>query len=187
MAPTKKVKKGKKKWFNILASKEFNEQRIGETVSYDADSLVGRKLTVNLSVLTNDFRRQSKSLTFKIREVNGPNAFTELIQFQLSPMNIKRFVRKEKDRVDDTFDVETKDGVKAIIKPLMVTRAHTQRFVHMSLRLALREFLRKEAKENSFSDLVMGLVTGNIQKMIKSQLKKVYPLSVAEIRMMRKL
>lgn len=187
MAEQVKRLRKKKKWFAILASKEFKEQRIGETMAFEPKQIVGRKVKINLGALIGDFKKQNKAVTFVVKEVQGQDAFTELVQFEIPVMHIKRFVRKEKDRVDDSFKVQTKDGANVQIKILLLTRAHTQRSVQTALRHSIRDFLSKDAKEKDYAELVYAVVSGNLQKAIKSQAKKVYPLTVAEIRMMRKL
>ncbi|MBU2589390.1 MAG: hypothetical protein KKA65_00010 [Nanoarchaeota archaeon] len=190
MAPQKKkvkLRKQKKKWFNVLASPEFKEQAIGETMAFEPESLIGRTVKVNLSSISREIRRQGKSITFKIKEVKESNAYTEIVRYEIPPMHVKRLVRKERDKVDDSFLVETKDNVKVRLKPLLLTRDHTQNSVKTALRKAVNELLKKEAKEKTYSELIFALVSMSLQKTMKTSLKIVYPLSLAEIRVMQKV
>lgn len=189
MAPKKKqrTKKQKKKWFYVLASKEFKQQQIGETMAFEPENLVGRKVRVNLSNLAREMKRQNKVITFRITEVKEANALTEFYKYEIAPMQIKRLVRKERDKVDDSFIVETKDGTKVKIKPLLLTREHTQNSVKTALRQEVRKLLEKEAKSRIYPEFVLNLLSGSLQRAIKSGLKKVYPLALAEIRVMQKV
>jgi len=192
MAPQRKkvkvkLRKQKKKWFNVLASPEFKEQIIGETMAFESENLIGRSVRVNLSLVSREVRRQGKFVTFRIKEVKDATAHTELIKYEIPSMHVKRLVRKERDKVDDSFLVETKDGIKLRVKPLILTRDHTQNSVKTSLRKAVNDLLKKEAKEKTYSEFVLALLSMSLQKTIKSSLKTVYPLSLAEIRVMQKL
>lgn len=190
MAPQKKkvkLRKQKKKWFNVLASPEFKEQLIGETMAFEPENLSGRTVKVNLSLLVREIRRQGKSVTFRVKEVKDANAHTELIKYEIPSMHVKRLVRKERDKIEDSFVIETKDGMKLRVKPLLLTRSHTQNSVKTALRKAAKELLQKDAKEKTYSEFVFSLLSMSLQKSLKSDLKKVYPLSMAEIRVMQKI
>lgn len=185
-ASTKKIKK-KKKWLSLLASKEFKEQKIGETMSYEPEQAIGRTIRVSLGALTGDMKRQSKIVTFRIKEIQGSNAFTDLVDYELTQMHIKRFIRKERQRVDDSFQAQTKEGTKIQLKTFMLARVKMQHSLHTSLRKSARDFLSKIAGEKNYSEFAIELMSGNLQKEMKMVLKKLYPLQVAEIRQMRKL
>ena len=123
-----KVKEKKKKiWVKIIAPKEFGSKVIGETIQKEANKLIGRTLKVSLSNLTRDMKKQSVSLGFIIKNVNEGKAETELYKYYISPSHLKRLVRKAKEKVDDSFEVETSDKVKLKIKPFMLTRQKTSK------------------------------------------------------------
>ena len=46
------LKKKKKKWVQILASREFNNQEMGETYVDEAENCIGRSMELNLMMLT---------------------------------------------------------------------------------------------------------------------------------------
>jgi small subunit ribosomal protein S3Ae len=107
--PTEQEKLVKrKKWYTILASKEFNNVEIGELPASEADFLVGRNLPVSLSNVTNDIKKQNIRITFKITGVQDNKAITEAVAYELSPMQVKRLIRPDKSKIDDSFLCETK-------------------------------------------------------------------------------
>ncbi len=187
MATKSHKPKGKKKWFAIQAPKMFREIILGETTAYEPESIIGRTLTVNLFRLTNDLKKQNKAVTFRIKSVNGSTAVTEISGFKILPMHIKRYVRKDKDRIDDSFKIITKDKTNIMIKPLLITRAHTQKSVQTALRLSLREFFANKGKSKTFEELIKGIISGSLQSEAKSFLKKVYPVNVTEIKIIQKV
>ena len=63
------IKVKKKKWFEIVAPKLFDERVIGETTALEPDKLIGKPVLINLMALTNDPRKQNVSIKFNIESV----------------------------------------------------------------------------------------------------------------------
>ncbi|MFH1592216.1 MAG: hypothetical protein ABIB47_02520 [Candidatus Woesearchaeota archaeon] len=178
----KSTKKSKKTWIRIVAPKEFNSIELGESYVYSPEDLIGKNLKANLSTLLRDIRRQNANLSFKVHEVSGNHVITKIISFEILPAHVKRMVRTMKDRLDDSFIVPSKDKLKIRIKPIILTRSKTSNSVLTLIRKATREKLGKFASEHSFSEIINIVITGQLQKQIKSELKKIHPLSIFEIR-----
>lgn len=184
---SQKIIKRKKKWYTLVAPIEFNNLTLGETPAFEPESVIGRTVIVNLMTLARDPKKQSYNMTFKVREVKNNDALTITMKYELPTVNIKRLIKKAKEKVDDAFAIETKDNVKAMIKPLFVTKAMTQHSRLTLLRKRANDFVTKLAKERTFSELVSMLVSTELQRSLRSELKKVYPLSVCEIRAFERL
>ncbi|HII15952.1 MAG TPA: hypothetical protein HA362_06590 [Nanoarchaeota archaeon] len=182
MATSKKLIKGKKKWFVILSPPEFKEQIIGETSAYEPEQVIGRTVSMNLGYLVPEARRQNAIATFKVKSVQGLNASTQLVRYEVAPMLIKRLVKKERDKADDSFVAETKDGVKFKLKPFLVTRGFAHNSLLTALRMKARQILSDDLKKKTYSEAVVTLASGELQKLMKTELKKILPLAVAEIR-----
>ena len=186
MAETEILKKKKKKNYLLLA-KEFNNNEIGETLASEDNMLIGRTIEVNLAHLTDDPKMQNVKIKFKIREVKDNKGYAELTKYFMLPTYIKRVVKPGREKIDDSFILITKDKIKIRLKPLMVTKALTQRSILSSLRNKTKEFMNEYCKKNEYGGFLNDLINHDIQKMLKDNLKKVYPLSVVEIRLMEKL
>ncbi|MFH0752928.1 MAG: hypothetical protein V1914_05045 [archaeon] len=184
MAKTQKktLVKKKKKWYTILAPKEMNQVIIGETPASDISLLQGRVVKANLMNLTNDMKKQSMVASFKVKSVKESTAETEFTGYVIMPSHVKRLVKRSKDKVGDSFKCETKDGKKIVIKPLLLIKNKLQRNVLSSLRMTARDVLTKEAKNKTFSELASAIFNKDIQKTTKQALKKVYPVTMVEIR-----
>lgn len=180
---TKTQKVAKKKWFTIVAPQEFQNAIVGETPAYEAEQVLGRVVVANLYTLTKDMRRQSISIALKVLDIKGTDAHTEVTRYEMNPVHIKRLVRKGRSKIDDSFVAETKDKIKVRIKPLYLTKNIAQKGVITSIRMKSRELLGQELAKQSYSEFVGAVIMGNIMKTIKGDLKKIYPLSIAEIRM----
>lgn len=181
---SKKAMKGKKKWFTILASPEFSEQVIGETSAYEPEQLAGRTVVVNAGRLAAELRRQNAFFTFRVKGVQGQNAMTQVIKYEMAPMLIKRLVKRERDKADDSFVVTTKDNMKAKVKPFFVTRGFAHNSLLTAIRLKARQIIAEEAGKRAYSEFVVMVAANELQKLLKAELKKISPLAVVEIRVM---
>jgi len=185
MAETQTLKR--KKWIGILASPEFNNAEIGETLVSENTNLIGRKLEANLANLTQDPKSQNIKIKFKIREVKDNEAYTEIFSYEMLSTYVKRVIRPAKEKMDDSFEYSTKDSIKIKIKTLILTKAKTKKSILTSIRLKSREFLKDYCSKSEFKKLIIDLASHNLQKELKNTLKRVYPLSVCEIRIMQRI
>ncbi len=110
----------KKKWIQVLAPKSFRNEVIGEVYAFEAQSLIGRVVTVNLMSLTGDMKKQNTNLKFVINAVEGGKAITELDGYHLIPASIRRLVRRGKKRIDISFTCLTSDKKKVRMKSLFI-------------------------------------------------------------------
>lgn len=94
---------------------------------------------------------------------------------------IQRVMRKRVNYVEDSFDVQCTD-IKARIKPFLITRKKVSRAVRNNLRRTTKEFLVEYAKDKTYLELAAKIIFNEAQKDLHPKLKKVYPLSLCEIR-----
>ncbi|GEM_PF-1727027 len=189
MAATKKTQKTidvwkKKRWHRILSPKVFNEQIIGETPALEPDTLVGRTIAVNLATLARDMKRQGIYLTFEVGKVMGDTAFTYLKKYEMMSSSIKRLVRRNRDRIDDSFLCTTADNVPVRVKPFLLTRNSTKHSIGTALRRGTREFLSRTVRKLSYDVLIQDIVTGKLQRAWRDTLKNIYPLKICDIRVL---
>ena len=181
------IKKKKKNWTRIIASKDFNNVELGETLCETPNELIGKALQVNLMQLTNDPKRQSVKITFKIKEVNGNTAVAAPEKYMLSDSLVKRIVRREGTKLDDSFTAESKDKTKFQIKPLMSSKSKLHRSVAASLRNIIRNHVKGEFLKESDSEILKSVIDNKLQREIKAMTRKTYPLAVCDIRVLEKL
>ena len=63
----------------------------------------------------------------------------------------------------------------------------TNKSVLQSLRKNIRSFLEEEIKKNNFNDFINLIVYNKIQKALREKLKKIYPISACEFRIVKKV
>jgi len=140
---------------------EFN----GKTVIYDLTRLLrGKSMTLRLEV-----------------EVKDGKATTHPIELKVMPQFIRRMMRKGTNYVEDSFSTPCKNGTVKI-KPFLLTRKKVSRRVRKALREKCREELINYLKDKNSKDLFDEVMANKIQKHLSMVLKKIYPLSMCEIK-----
>ena len=149
-----KTKKGKgvdkwrkKKYFPILAPKVFQERELGQTMAYEPGALHGRCVTANLMMLLGNIKKQHINITFMVNKVQGDTGLTIVQKYEIIPAAIKRKVRRQRDRIDESFRCVTKDGKVVQMKPLVITAVTTSNSVKSDLRKKLLGFITNTAKK----------------------------------------
>lgn len=174
----------KKRWHKILAPKLFNEMVIGETPALEPNLLVGRTLKSNMMTLTGDIKKQNIDVTFEVERVMGDTAYTEIKSFEIGPSSIRRFVRRDKTRIDDSFICMTADNKKVRIKPFMVTLSKVPNSITTNIRRRTREYFARTVKGMTYDVLCREVVNYNLQKSLKGILNKIYPVRVCDLRVL---
>ncbi|MBI2549447.1 hypothetical protein HYW21_08950 [Candidatus Woesearchaeota archaeon] len=181
----KTVKIRKKRWFKIYGPKMFGEPEIGEVPTYEANTLRGRTLEINLMDMTGDPKAQNTKLTFAVETVEGDNAYAIPVKYQIIPATIKRLVRRTKDKVDASFLCKTKDQKLVRFKPLLITKNKTTKSVQTALRKTAHAYLQDAVHKLTYEDLILQLVNHKLQRSLKDLTSKVFPLKVCEIRIVQ--
>lgn len=182
MAQEQVAKLKKKQWYNILAPKQFENAVIGETLVYEPQSMMGKTLSHSLMNLTNDTKRQNVNIHFKVVEIEGDKAKTKIIGYEIIPSSVKRFVRRNSEKMDLSFNCDTADNVSLRVKPLVITKADVKGSVAAKLRNNVISFLAKTIKKMTYDEFLSELLTHKLQAMMRENLNKIYPLKVCEIR-----
>jgi len=182
MAQTKTLKVKKKRWVGIAAPALFDNMFLGEVYLGEAEEAIGRVITVSLMAITGDPKRQATKISFKIDGVQEGVLTTSIKGMEVLPSSVKRLVRRNKERVDDSFNVVTQDGKKIRIKPMIVTRNSTSRAVCSKLKARGRDFIISTLTRTPPVKFVMDINMYKFQKEMSSVLSKIYPVSICEVR-----
>lgn len=176
--------KKKKKWYTVVAPKDLNSTILGEIPASEPEMLAGKTLKINLMTITNDMKKQNMVAKFRVTGIKDSLAETELVGYEVTPSYIRRLAKRARTKIDDSFKCETKDKQKLTIKTMLLAKNKLQRNVQTSLRMAARVALADEASKKTFIEMVSGTMRNESQKALKSTLKKVYPVSMVEIRVL---
>ncbi|MBS3084965.1 hypothetical protein J4411_03575 [Candidatus Pacearchaeota archaeon] len=170
------IAKRKKKFYDVempLIKKKTQLQ------AYELKELDGRFIKYDLTRL---FKGKAMLITLKTK-VKGDEVFTFPKELRILPYYLRRMVRRGTNYVEDSFLADSMDS-KIRIKPYLITRRKVSRAVRKALRNKAREELVSWAKESTTEKIFDETLKGKIQKELSIKLKKIYPLSLCEIRVL---
>jgi len=163
----------RKRFINVQIPILGSEMRVLGT----AEELHGKTIKLDL---TRQLR--GKGLTIKLKIFNQEGNLVAIPNnMKLVTSYIRRMMRKRTDYVEDSFQARCAD-IRAIIKPLLITRKKVSKAVRKNLRNTTKEFILNYLKEKDFIDVCNEILDGTLQKTMLPKLKKVYPLSFCDIR-----
>ncbi len=177
-----KIKVVKKEWYQVKAPKQFGNAIIGEISASEPQKLIGRRVDLPLSELTKNIRLHGIHIKLKIHDVSTKNAITFVEDYEILPAMLRRYVRRRRTRIDDSFVVKTKDGMNVRIKPIIVTAFKSKGDVNKNLKQTSRELIYQRVSNSSYDDFVSDVVNHKLQSDIIRKLSKVYPIKYFEIR-----
>ncbi len=70
--------KGKKKWYSIVAPARFDNKPLGDSLVYEPEELIGKRVKVNLMNLTGEIKKQNMSIKFKVTEIKDAMGSAEV-------------------------------------------------------------------------------------------------------------
>ncbi len=168
--------KRKKRFFEVdmpILKKETHLQ------AYEPEEIEGRTIKYDLTRL---LKGKNVILYLKVKK-HEKNFVASPTKLEIIHSSLTRLVRRGTDYVEDSFIADCKDHVLRI-KPFLITR----RKVHASIRKALRNKAREEiiadVKNKKAETIFEELIKNHMQKELSLKLKKIYPLSACEIRIL---
>lgn len=151
---------------------------------FDIGDLNGRFIKYDLTRL---LRGKSMILTLKVKTITddaGTKATSEPVEALVLPYFIRRMMRKGTNYVEDSFSTECADS-KVKIKTFFITRKKVSRSVRKALRERAKTELVAYVKDKTAIQLFDEIMKNKLQKQLSLILKKIYPLSLCEIRFFR--
>ena len=92
-------------------------------------------------------------------------------------------IRKGTDYVEDSFTADCKDATLKI-KPFLITRRKVSNRVRRGLREKTKEEIKKYLKDKTAERIFEEILKNKMQKELSLILKKIYPLSLCEVKSM---
>lgn len=171
------IAKRKKKFFDVeipIINKQTQLQ------AYEISGLKDRLIKYDL---TRILRGKSILMQFKVK-VEKDEAIATPREIRLMPYFLRRMIRKGTDYIEDSFSVNCKDA-QMKIKPLLISRRRISRAVRKALREKAREELINYVKSRDQKEIFEDILKNKLQKELSLKLKKIYPLSLCEIRILK--
>ena len=177
MAPQQKTKVMARRRKFITVDIPFTKTKM-DLVANSVEELQGKTIQLDL---TRQLRGKSLEATFKIK-IKDDKATTYPIKLKLLPYFIRRMIRKRISYVEDSFETPSQESMIKL-KPFIITRKKVSRVVRKTIRNQTRNWLEDYIAEKKDNELFSEILANKLQKPLSLRLKKTYPLSLCEIRM----
>jgi ribosomal protein S3AE len=146
--------------------------------------ILGTPETANNKTIKLDLSRKlrGRSLEATFVLINAKEQLTGYPKkLELMKQYILRMMRKRANYVEDSFEAQCKD-ISCTVKPFLITRKKVSRAIRNNLRTTAREFIIEYTKNKNYLEVCERTFYMELQKEMLPKLKKVYPLSMCEIR-----
>jgi len=170
--------KRKKKFFDVeipIIRKETN------LIAYEASELEGRNLRYDL---TRMLKGKNVILSLVVEKKTEKEFVAVPRKIEMIHSTLARMVRRGTDYIEDSFKVKCKDAV-VTVKPFLISRRKVHNSVKRSLRQKAKEEITAYFADKTYNELFEELIRNQMQKPMSLRLKKIYPLSAFEIRVLK--
>jgi len=170
----------KKKWYKMIAPKEFDNKVLTETVAEKPTQLEKRSIQVGLDELTGQRTKRSTVLTFETKDVQGQNINTYLKKYEVKQSFLNRLVRRRSSKVELVQTLPFGDR-KTRIKTLLITQRKIERTKRTDIRKIIKEIIEEHSQKDTFEEFVNQIIQGKVQSKIFDKTKKIVPIKKIEI------
>ena len=172
-----------KRWFSIRAPRNpWSFRVIGETLAEEPEMLIGRNYEIMQNELDGDFSKMHVKIRFRVSDVLGSDAITEFIGHQMMQDHVRRQVRRDRGKIDDTVDVVTEDGFYVRFKPLILTRERVKSSQKNEIRSVARDTILKAGASSTWVSMQKSIMDGELEALIKEEASKISPIRMVMIR-----
>ena len=172
-----------KRWYTIRAPRNpWSFRVIGETLAEEPEQLIGRTYDIMQNELDGDFSKMHVQVVFRITEALGGDALTEFIGHNVQKDHIRRQIRRDRGKVDDTVDVVTEDGYYVRFKPLLISRSRVKSSQKSAMRASAKETILTMGASSTWIQLQKSVLDGTMEAAIKESVSKVSPVRTVMIR-----
>lgn len=137
--------------------------------------------TVKLD-LTRQLKGKNVEATVQIK-VEKDKAIAYPKKIRLMPYFIRRIIRKRISYVEDSFETPSQENILRV-KPFLITRKRVSKAVRKTLRNKAKNWIEDYIKERTNDEIFNDILSNRLQKPLSLVLKKTYPLSLCEIRIL---
>ncbi len=176
-----KMRKGKKRWFPVIAPKALGGAEIAQVTAYDPADLLNRNLLIPMKVITGSARDSNINVKLTVIKVQGDTAQTDSIGIFTGDSQISRVGRRKSTKIDLVFYTNDKSENKIKIKFVLFARETLTKNLKNDLRLLAEEQIKKSLKKFEYVDLFTSMSIKKLGLDLKNNLKQVYPISDAVI------
>ena len=170
-----------KKWYKVFAPKQFNEVEIAQTPASEPESLMGRMINVSARDLTGNIKKNQLMVQFRVNDVQGLNARTQLHAILAQAQSMKRLVRRRSTKVESSGNVICQDGSRLRVKTFALCVNAVPRAAQTALRKILNQGMVEWAREFPREEFLKEIVLSERVNQIQKDCTKIAPLKRVDV------
>jgi len=132
--------------------------------------------------LTRQLKGKGVEAIVKIK-IENKKAVAYPKKIKLMSYFIRRMIRKRISYVEDSFETPSQESIIKI-KPFLITRKTVSRSVRKALRNRCKNWIEDYVAERTDNEIFDEILSNQMQRPLSLALKKTYPLSLCEIRVL---
>ncbi len=150
-----------------------------ELIGNSAKELENRTIKLDM---TRQLKGKSVELVLRIGFEND-KPIASPFKIKLMPYFIRRMIRKRISYVEDSFSTPSQESF-LLIKPFLITKRSVSRAIRKTLRNKTKNWIEDYIAERKDEEIFSEILSNRMQKSLSLSLKKTYPLSLCEIRIL---
>lgn len=172
-----------KQWYTVLAPSVFENKEIAEVVSSEEKNLRNRIILLTLAEVTGQHSQTSMftTLKFRIMDIKGKTAYTQLIGHEIAQAYIKTLSRRNRSLINIVYDMKTKDEQIVRIKILAITGSELSQNTKKNIYHAIMDVLNK-SQNYSTDHLMQEIIFGKFAIKLFNRLKQITLMRRVEIK-----
>lgn len=171
-----------KSWYKIQLPDMFTEDELTETPAEKDTQVIGRRVSADLSEVLEDTDKYFVDVTFRVTDVEGNKAFTEVDGMECSSEYVSRMIRKRSDRMDLVVDTETSDEYEVRVKIVGATVASASSNTLSDVRNTIEDIIHERAGEMTYHDFMGAIFRDELQQELREEVEDIYPFRELEVR-----
>ena len=181
---TKVVDKWKEKsWYEVNAANYIVEKSLGETPASDPEKLYGRVIEMaRLGVAEDIFYDINLKIRFRITGVEGNVCRTEFDGHEIAKEQVRSQIRRNRSKIEAIQNVVTKDRARLRVSSIVITPMRCGTSTQKIVRKAIFDLLRTKAREQTFMEFSKNMVNGEIASDLKTEVTKIFPNVLVDVR-----
>ena len=132
--------------------------------------------------LTRQLKGKSVEAIVRVK-LDKEKLIAEPYKIRLMPYFIRRMIRKRISYVEDSFLAKSQESM-LLVKPFLITRKRVSRVIRKTLRNKTKNWIEDYMAERTDKEIFNEILLNKMQKPLSLSLKKTYPLSLCEIRIL---
>ena len=169
----------------VIRRKKFQEVDVPlirgkiELIGEDITEIEGKTIKLDL---TRQLKGKSMEVTLKV--VNEKDKLVAYpTKMKLMSYFIRRMIRKKISYVEESLQIPSQESM-LIVKPFLITRKRVSKAVRRALRNRTKNWLEDYISQMTDKEVFEEVLSNKLQKPLSLILKKTYPLSLCEIRVL---